>query len=219
MRIEFDLIQSLYYNKVEGVISAEMGLVANLYPEEQTLIKHAIQKRQGEFAAGRLCAKEGLKKLGIENFPILKDDKGAPIWPDGIKGSISHSQGCCAAIVARVEKEESLGLDIEKLGRLGDDLWEYLFGDEEIKWLKSQGSESQKMATILFAAKESFYKAQYLLSFSWLGFKDVFIDINKIKKEFTVHLLVDIGKWSKGSEWIGKYELFEEYVACGVWIR
>lgn len=218
--MKFEIISSLYPKAVEGVISGELGLIANIYPEERELIKHAIQKRQGEFAVGRLCAKEGLMKLGIDNFPILKDDKGAPIWPKGVKGSISHAPGCCAVVVARVEEGESLGLDIEKVDRLSEELWPYLFGEEEVNWLRNQGDDGiQTGASILFAAKEAFYKAQYLLTHSWLGFKDVVVQINKTKNEFTVRLLVDLGSWQKGKEFIGRYALFGGYVACGIWIE
>lgn len=219
MTVETEIIQSLFSKEVEAVISNEIGLIASLYPEERELIKHAIQKRQGEFAAGRLCAKEGLKRLGIENFPILKDKKGAPIWQEGVRGSISHAQGCCAAVVARVRANESLGLDIEKIDRLGEDLWEYLFVEEELKWLKSQNSNSQKSATLLFAAKEAFYKAQYLLSHAWVGFKDVFIEINETKNEFTVHLMVKVERWPQDTKFVGKYVFFNQYVACGIWIE
>jgi len=218
MRIKFEFIQSLFPKKVEGQIREEMGLVGSIYPEERELIKYAIDKRQREFAAGRLCAKEGLRELGITDFPILKDHKGAPIWPPGIGGSISHARGCCAAIVARVNERESLGLDIEKIDRLDSNLWGHLFVQKEIKWLKSMGDEAQKYASIQFSAKEAFYKAQYLLTHSWLGFKDVMIEIKETEEKFILHLLIDIGEWKKGTEFQGKYKLFEGYVASGIWI-
>lgn len=216
--MEFELIQSLFPKKVEGHISEEMGLLDALYPEERELIIYAIEKRQKEFAAGRLCAKEGLFKLGIINFPILKDGKGAPIWPEGIGGSISHTKGCNGAVVARISKGESLGLDIEKIDRLEEELWEYLFVEEEREWLKTKDDESQKYASILFSAKEAFYKAQYQLTHSWLGFHDVMIELTETEEKFVIHLLIETGKWKKDSKFEGRYKIFSGYVASGVWI-
>lgn len=200
-------------------MSQEPGLVDELYKEEQALIEHAIKKRQGDFAAGRLCARMGLANLGIEEFPLLMDDKGAPVWPGGVTGSISHARGCCAAVVTRAHKGESLGLDIEEVNRVKEFVWEYGFGSEEITWLKKQSVDSQKCASVIFSGKEAFYKAQYPLTHSWLGFKDVVITIDKEPMEFTVRLLVDLGKWSKGMLFNGRYVFLGKYVAAGVWIE
>lgn len=215
---KFQVIESLYPRKVEVALTEDWGLVECLYAEERVLIGHAIGKRQGEFAAGRLCAKEALARLGIEVFPILKDGKGAPVWPEGVSGSISHAKGCCAAVVARVAEGESLGLDIEEVNRLTEDIWEYSFVRDEIEWLSRQGGEAQKWASVIFSAKEAFYKAQYPISRAWLGFQDVVIEIKEQGEAFTVRLLVDVGKWKAGMEFKGKYGFFSGYVASGIWI-
>lgn len=212
------LIESLYPKKVEVAMTADWGLVENLYAEERTLIRHAIEKRQGEFAAGRLCAKEALAKLGIAGFPILKDENRAPVWPEEVSGSISHAKGCCAAVVARVGKGESLGLDIEEVDRLKENIWEYTFVGEEIEWLRRQGDGSQMWASVIFSAKEAFYKAQYLISRSWLGFQDVVVEIREPGEVFVVRLLVDVGQWKEGMRFKGKYGFFSGYVASGIWI-
>lgn len=203
---------------MEVALSESRGLIEDLHVEEKDLISHAMGKRQGEFAAGRLCAKEALAKLGILDFPILKDEKGAPIWPEGISGSISHAKGCCAAVVVEVAKGESLGLDIEEVNRLTEDLWEYVFVPEEIEWLRKQGNQSQMWASVIFSAKEAFYKAQYPISLAWVGFQDVAIEIKSQGEEYIIRLLIDIEPWKKGKEFIGKYCFFSTYVVSGVWI-
>lgn len=214
-----DIIESLFSNSVQVAISPKQPSLNQLYKEEQVLIEHAIEKRQNDFTAGRMCAKKALANLGIKEFPVLMDSKGAPTWPAGVSGSISHARSCCAAVVARVQKGESLGLDIEEVSRIKESVWEYSFGPEEISWLRKQSAESQKWASVIFAAKEAFYKAQYPLTHSWLGFKDAIILIDQASGEFTVELLMELGEWSKGKLFKGKYGFFNDYVAAGVWIN
>lgn len=213
-----DVIALLYSNSVQVAMSWDGALIGELYKEERELIKHAGSKRQSDFAAGRLCAKRALLRLGVEDFPVLMDRKGAPIWPLGVSGSISHARGCCAAVVARGEEGESLGLDIEEVNRINESIWEYAFGLDEITWIKKQSISAQKWASVIFAAKEAFYKAQYPLTQSWLGFKDVVILVDQTSGEFTVRLLVELGKWLKGSLFVGKYSFFNDYVVAGLWI-
>ncbi len=211
-----NLIRALFSNTVQVAVSQELGDVDMLYDEERKLISHAGQKRQGEFAAGRLCAMNALEGLGINGSPILMDAKGAPIWPDGVIGSISHAKGCCAAVVALKEGENSLGLDIEELERVKEDIWNYTFLPEEIDWLRLQSDESSKWASVLFGAKEAFYKAQYPLTQSWLGFKDVVIEVDQEEGTFSVRLLLDFGAWSQDEVFSGKYAFFDDYVAAGI---
>jgi 4'-phosphopantetheinyl transferase EntD len=214
-----DLIASLFSHPVFVALSQAEGLIDQLYKEERALIEHAIKKRQNDFAVGRLCAKKALSALGIENFPVLMNPKGAPIWPAGVSGSISHAKGCCAAVVAQIQDGESLGLDIEEISRIKESIWEYAFCPEEIVWLRTQSTESPKWASVIFAAKEAFYKAQYPITHSWFGFKDAVILIDKESYEFTVRLLTELGEWSKAKSFKGKYAFFNEHVAAGIWIN
>lgn len=63
-------------------------------------IQRSVAKRQAEFLAGRLCARAALQQLQrLDWVPPIGDDR-APIWPEHICGSITHSSGRAAAIVA-----------------------------------------------------------------------------------------------------------------------
>ena len=76
----------------------------NLYPEEAFYIADAVSKRQKEFKAGRLIAKTLLKEMGIQHFPLRMDNKRMPLWPSGICGSISHTEGYCGVAVAKTDQ-------------------------------------------------------------------------------------------------------------------
>src|SRR5690606_27649753 len=72
-------------------------------------------KRQCEYLAGRLCARHALWQLtGHASVPAVGEDR-APQWPAGIVGSITHSAGHAAALVAHAEHWRGLGLDLERL--------------------------------------------------------------------------------------------------------
>ena len=61
------------------------------------------------------------------------------------------------------------------------------------------------LATILFSAKESFYKAQYRLSRRLLDFRDVTLTLDLRAQRFTVHLVAPLALAFPVSSWVGRY--------------
>lgn len=134
----------------------------------------AASKRREEFAAGRLCAAEALKTLGIRQSSVGREEGGAPIWPEGVVGSISHTENIAAAVVARANSVTCVGLDIEERGGVASYLWRFLFSEEEFKYLsKFNQDEQDDLATSFFVCKEAFYKAQWPITREWVDFLDV----------------------------------------------
>lgn len=136
-------------------------------------------KRLSDFSTGRYCAKKALEELGLFDviIPIGKDRE--PIWPDGIVGSISHCDSMVGSIVALKENYNSIGLDIEEIGKVGEELWDLLFTAKEIEFLYSLSVDDLvQFSTILFSMKEAFYKMQFPLTETFLDFKDVEIEVN-----------------------------------------
>tara|TARA_Y100001958_G_C20865638_1_gene302007 strand:- start:140 stop:478 length:339 start_codon:yes stop_codon:yes gene_type:complete len=67
-----------------------------------------------------------------------------------------------------------VGIDIETIGRVEPKLWPTLFTERETRYFTSLPPETVALETTLFfSAKESFYKCQYPLTQSWVGFQDV----------------------------------------------
>jgi 4'-phosphopantetheinyl transferase EntD len=61
---------------------------------------------------------------------------------------------------------------------VGRHLWSELFTIEEIERLERLPDlQRASMATVLFSAKESFYKAQYAFTHAWLDFKAAAVSI------------------------------------------
>jgi len=162
---------------VAAAFRLQPGDAPLLYPEEAQHLGKAIAKRVGEFAAGRICARQVLEQLGINGFPLLVREDRRPQWPDGIVGSITHTHGFYAAVAARRNDYRAIGVDAELIGRVGRHLWPKICTAAETAWLESLSEPEQaRTGALIFSAKEAFYKCQYGLTESWVGFQDVTLD-------------------------------------------
>ena len=89
-----------------------------LFPEEEAQITGAIEKRRREFTTGRGLARGLLPAFGIEGAVLVNGEDRAPIWPDGVVASISHTFGYCGVVVASSRDYRALGLDVEQAAPL-----------------------------------------------------------------------------------------------------
>lgn len=158
-----------------GVVAVEAhgaGDEADLLPEEAATLAAAVDKRRREFAAGRSCARQALARLGFPAAPILPAPSRAPIWPDGVVGSITHCAGYGAAAVGRRADFLTIGIDAEVHRALPDGVVDRVASVEERQHLSSLGSQTH-WDCVLFSAKESIYKAWSPVTSEWLDFEDV----------------------------------------------
>ncbi len=171
------LLAALFPAEVCAAEQRQPGDPALLYPEEAAHLRQAIAKRIGEFAAGRLCAREALAQLGIAGFPLLVGSDRRPQWPENVVGSITHTQGFGGAVAAPRERIRAIGVDAEVVGRVKPALWPKICVPQEIDWLgRLPAPEQEQLGALVFSAKEAFYKCQYGLTESWVGFHDVMLD-------------------------------------------
>jgi enterobactin synthetase component D / holo-[acyl-carrier protein] synthase len=163
-----------------SVIAADVsGPVSNavLTPAELQSITHCAEKRLRDFAAGRACAHRALEELGIAGFSLLSGAQREPLWPQSIVGSITHTNGYAAAVVARASEIRSVGVDCEIVDAVREDLWPSICTPTEIERLKQlPAAQQQQQAALIFAAKEAFYKCQFPLTRAWVGFEEVLIE-------------------------------------------
>jgi 4'-phosphopantetheinyl transferase EntD len=165
----------------DGVFAAEAfgsGEASGLHPAEAAHVRDAAPKRRAEFAAGRRCAREALAHLGYVDFALLPNADRSPRWPSGVAGSLTHTDGYCAAVVADARRIRAIGVDAEIVGRVTEETWPQLFAAGDAAQIAAVPSaERARLATIIFSAKEAFYKCQYALTHGWVGFLDVSIDL------------------------------------------
>ena len=168
---------------------------APLFPEEEAVVARAVGKRRREFGSARNCAREALSRLGVPPAPILPGERGAPRWPDGVVGSITHCAGYRAAVVARGRDLLTVGIDAEPGGRgLPDGVLDHVSLPAERAMLSelSAAVPGVPWDLLLFSAKESVYKAWFPLTRRWLGFEDAEITISA-DGTFGARLLVPAG--------------------------
>ena len=150
-----------------------------LWEAEKPAMRRAVPKRILEFAAGRTAARAAMADIGVDPNAIPVGDDRAPIWPDGIIGSIAHCNSACIAAVAPKGHVQSIGIDIEEATPLALDLWDTVCTDVERTWLAAQPEDQQGLlAKQIFTAKEAVYKAQYPLTGRLIGFEDVELELH-----------------------------------------
>ena len=162
-----------------------------LFPAEEAAVARAVPKRRSEFATGRACARAALAKLGLPPVPIVPGPRGAPQWPPGVTGSITHCAGYRASAVAHLSDVASLGLDAEPNGALPDGVLDRIAVARERAWLPELAAAVPGVSwdRLLFCAKESVYKAWFPLTRRWLGFEQAAITVDPQAGTFTAELL------------------------------
>jgi 4'-phosphopantetheinyl transferase EntD len=166
-------------------------LLGELYPEEQRCVANAVPPRRSEFTTVRVCARQAIAALGLPPGPIAPGRRGAPRWPRGVVGSMTHCAGYRAAAVALTSDIRSLGIDAEPHAPLPEGILDAIALPSERKRVKMAGE--RHWDRLLFSAKESVFKAWFPMTDRELGFEDADIEIHGGYEDeegtFTAHLL------------------------------
>jgi 4'-phosphopantetheinyl transferase EntD len=162
----------------------------DLFPEESRLIEKSVAARQREFATARRCAREALGVLGLPPRPVLPDRHGAPQWPDGVVGSITHCAGYRAAVIARTVDMMLLGIDAEPNTPLPEGALESIAlpGEQRRVHVLNRTAPGVHWDHLLFSMKEAVYKSWYPCTGQRLEFEDADISIDPDTGRFTARL-------------------------------
>ncbi|MCT7354078.1 4'-phosphopantetheinyl transferase superfamily protein [Streptomyces sp. 15-116A] len=173
------------------------GTDAPLFPAEEALLTKAVAKRRREFTAVRSCARRAMEKLGVPPQPVLPGERGAPGWPAGLLGSMTHCDGYCAAALVRAGDLASLGIDAEVHGPLPEGVLPAIALPAEAARIGRLSEQRPEVHwdRLLFSAKESVYKAWFPLTGKWLDFTEADIDLHadpgeRTRGAFRAELLV-----------------------------
>ncbi|QGK70539.1 4'-phosphopantetheinyl transferase superfamily protein [Allosaccharopolyspora coralli] len=165
---------------------------AALLDAEHEAVARAVASRRAEFTTTRHCAHLALAGLGWPAVAIPRGERGAPQWPDGVVGSLTHCEGYRAAAVARRTDLRSVGIDAEPHRTLPDGVLRVVALDEEREML----DELARVGTavhwdrLLFCAKEAVYKTWFPMTGSWLGFEDARVRLDHRHDRVDVELRV-----------------------------
>ncbi|MFB6844426.1 4'-phosphopantetheinyl transferase [Streptomyces sp. NPDC056373] len=143
-----------------------------LFPEEETALGEVGGARRREYTTVRHCARRALGGLGFAPAPLPPGAGGAPRWPDGVVGSMTHCAGYRAAVAARRSDVRTLGIDAEPHAPLPEGVLEFIALPEELARVGRLARRFPEVHwdRLLFCAKEAVYKAWFPATHVWLGF-------------------------------------------------
>lgn len=169
-----------------------------------------VEHRAREYVLSRFCADALLARLHARYTFVGSHRDRSPVWPAGFVGSITHTPWLVAAAVAPAAEVARLGVDAEPVlspSALADVVQQCLV-DAEIRLAHSITSLSfAEVVTLMFAAKEAFYKHTYPSVLSFFDFTDAaIVHIDMDASSVRLRLL---RRWSQsfpdGYEAVGSY--------------
>ncbi|GAA0991660.1 4'-phosphopantetheinyl transferase superfamily protein [Acrocarpospora macrocephala] len=180
------MIEKILPPWVESAEAFADPVEATLFPEEERYIAKAVDKRRREFTTARYCARQAMARLGIPPAPIVPGERGAPGWPPGVVGTMTHCDGYRAAALS--VEAVTIGIDAEPDAPLPEGVLDTIALPGERQALGDLDG-SVHWDRLLFSAKESVYKAWFPLARRWLGFEEAEITLHPAGT-FAARLLV-----------------------------
>lgn len=143
-------------------------------------LARAVPVRARDYLAGRHCAYEALRAIGASAWGVAVDADGAPVWPAEVVGSITHTAGRAAAVVARRADLLGLGVDSERVltpaeaDELAPSVVGEIGGATDARALGAEMGWAE-FVTLAFSAKESVYKCLHPLVRTFFDFADAHV--------------------------------------------
>ena len=186
---EVEVLQSLFPRDCAVAIRTEPGRISDLFDSEMACIRDAVPERQAEFAAGRACVRQALRSVGAPPYAILTDKFRAPVWPQGVIGSISHCPGLCVAVIAHRLMGNAVGVDVETNDRLKEGVRDAVATPDERHALDNlQRALRCDPLKLLFVIKEAVFKLYYPATRHFLDFQHARIRLDPETGAFEAEL-------------------------------
>jgi 4'-phosphopantetheinyl transferase EntD len=162
-----------------GVLVAARRIRAgdeDAFPDCEGMAPLDIARRRASGAA-RLAARLLLPELrGEAAAPLLpRSASGAPVWPEGLIGSLAHDESYAVAAVAARGTLLGLGVDIEPSEPLPQDVEDFVLTEAE----RRETARNPVAGRLVFTAKEAVYKAVHPLDGSALEYSDIEISLGE----------------------------------------
>ena len=169
-----------------------------LHPQERAYVSDAVPLRRVQFADARACARNALTDLtghGHADTVIGKGERGMPLFPRGTVGSLTHTTGFRAAVVARTDTLKSVGVDSEVAKPLPDGVSDAVLTPRDLQHIAAVQRHGQQhvqhherdpkfssaeniLGTVVFSAKEALYKSWFPLARVFLDFSQADIELH-----------------------------------------
>jgi enterobactin synthetase component D len=192
-----------------------------LPPELTSAAKH----RQAQFRAGRYCAGLAISRLcgpGADTR-VARGERGAPVWPASLTGSITHTREFAWAAVALRTVVTSVGIDTERVVApdLGRRISTLVLTATDTA---DEGLDEATWITLVFSAKEALFKCVYPLVGRQIDYSAATIRREKPgSARFSAVLLEELSPGlPAGTALAGAFERSaersNEYVHTAVWL-
>lgn len=179
----------------------------------------AVPRRRDEFMTGRKLAHRALARLGRTAPVIGIGVQRAPVWPDGVIGSIAHSETICVVQLAHASQLRALGVDIEPERRLEAELVESISSPGDARCHALFRAAGGDPGLFGFSIKEAFFKAYYLVTGVLCDFTDVALSPaetpNTVRARLVNHALPPL---LQEREVPVRFGLVTGHVTAGVWL-
>lgn len=129
-------------------------------------------KRFAERSAGRLCAEKAMFRL-CQRPMRLEEYEKYPRWPQGLTGSITHSNGFARALVTQSDGYRSVGIDSERCisARRAQILSSRILSKwEQASWQEFSDLKFEDFLVMAFSMKESVFKTLNPVTGQYFGF-------------------------------------------------
>ena len=185
-----------------------------------TELADATPARRFEFLAGRACVAEAMRRVGHPGSVLPRRANGAPVWPAGMTGSITHTIGFVSAAVAPTDTAEAIGIDSEEIlsaeraGRVAT-----IFASaQEIDTVRAAGLDEQAAITLIFSAKEAVFKCLHAAVRRVFDFHDVRVAaLSGERRRFTAQVVQELSAaYPAGTTISGRFDIDSRRVHTGV---
>lgn len=169
----------------------------------------AAESRKVQFAAGRFCVQKSLGVLGYrDEVEVPIGPNGAPVWPTGVMGSITHTRFLARAVMGypvELKDEGKFGIGIDSERVMSEEVAQRVSkvvltpADSEL-YRQMAGMEFATFVSCAFSIKESLFKALSPLNAGvTLGFRSIeLVELSLEKSSFAVRVLGQLLDLSMG---------------------
>lgn len=190
------------------------------FPEN---LNNAVPKRKADFLCGRIAAKRCLEYAGLlsrdsAGFSLPVGTHRAPVWPQGVIGSITHTVKMASAVVAKSAQCRGIGIDVEHWveAETYHNINSHILTGAEHALMGLSPFSKEQILTLIFSAKEALFKALYPSVQVYFDFLDAtLIQWDESSSTLVFRLLKDIGKGDvvkAGTECRVQYQISKDHV-------
>jgi enterobactin synthetase component D len=160
---------------------------------------------------------------GLAGYEIGRSESGAPVWPGGVTGSITHTDDFAAAAVASCADTASLGIDTERImsSAQAGQVAGLVASEREVAEACKAGLSRLEAITLVFSAKESIFKCLHPITGRYFDFRDVRVDaVDPHLRIFTARLVQTLSPSFRAESTLqGGFEIEAPWVHTGIALR